>query len=203
MAAADHRTFPMPVFPIGRRGWMWCRWCGEAIPKVINGKSSTQRLWHPDCKEAWFLHTDVGTQFQHLAERDGERCHFPGCGAAPERWHRGDKIVSMAISREPRSSWEREAARIYWRRPDKPWAEMTTEDRMTGEWREIRRVTALEVDHRIPLWSVRDLPVAERRRFYGPDNLWLLCPVHHKAKTAEEAAQRAAIARSIKQPDLL
>lgn len=53
----------------------------------------------------------------------------------------------------------------------------------------------LEVDHRIPLWLVAHLPDDLRRRFYGPDNLWLLCSRHHAEKTAAEAAIRAAIRR--------
>lgn len=50
----------------------------------------------------------------------------------------------------------------------------------------------LEVDHDIPLWSVRDLPDDERLNFYGPENLRLRCAPCHKAKTAREAAERAA-----------
>lgn len=53
-----------------------------------------------------------------------------------------------------------------------------------------------EVDHRIPLWSVRDLPDEERRPYYGPDNLWLLAPTCHAAKTKREAAERAALRRT-------
>ena len=50
----------------------------------------------------------------------------------------------------------------------------------------------LEVDHRVPLWSVDlTLPLDELRWFYGPGNLWLLCGRHHKAKTKREAARRA------------
>jgi 5-methylcytosine-specific restriction endonuclease McrA len=49
-----------------------------------------------------------------------------------------------------------------------------------------------EVDHRRPLWSVRDLPPMIRRVFYGPRNLWLLCSICHAAKTKREAAERAA-----------
>lgn len=50
-----------------------------------------------------------------------------------------------------------------------------------------------EVDHRAPLWSIAHLPDEERRWYFGPGNLWLLCPAHHKAKTADEAALRARL----------
>jgi hypothetical protein len=55
--------------------------------------------------------------------------------------------------------------------------------------------TGAEVDHVVPLWKVRDLPDRERRPYYGPANLQLLCHDHHKAKTAREAGERAAIER--------
>jgi hypothetical protein len=51
----------------------------------------------------------------------------------------------------------------------------------------------LEVDHKVPLWSVdQTLPLEQLRFYYGPGNLWLLCPACHKAKTKREAAERAA-----------
>jgi len=55
----------------------------------------------------------------------------------------------------------------------------------------IRRACALELDHTVPLWSVAHLPPDERRAYYGPENLKLLCPACHGAKTAREAAERA------------
>ncbi len=60
-----------------------------------------------------------------------------------------------------------------------------------------------EVDHRIPLWSIRDLPEWARIPYYGPMNIWLLCWECHKAKSAREAAQRAAQRRDdIPAPDV-
>lgn len=53
----------------------------------------------------------------------------------------------------------------------------------------------LQVDHVIPLWSVIDLPPAERRIYFGPENLWLLCERHHREKSKVEARDRAAARR--------
>lgn len=53
-------------------------------------------------------------------------------------------------------------------------------------------LVALEVDHVVPLWKVAHLPDDERRVYFGPDNLWLLCHEHHKEKSRWEAADRAA-----------
>lgn len=50
----------------------------------------------------------------------------------------------------------------------------------------------LEVDHDVPLWRVRNLDDDDRLHFYGPENLRLRCGPCHKAKTAREAAERAA-----------
>lgn len=55
----------------------------------------------------------------------------------------------------------------------------------------VRRACALELDHTVPLWSIAHLPPDEQRAYYGPENLKLLCPACHRAKTAREAAERA------------
>lgn len=52
-----------------------------------------------------------------------------------------------------------------------------------------------DMDHRVPLWSVRHLPDDERRPYYGPANLQWLAWDCHKAKSAREAAERAALKR--------
>ena len=49
----------------------------------------------------------------------------------------------------------------------------------------------LEVDHRVPLWKVVDLPSAKRRQYFLIGNLQLLCFDCHKRKSAKEAAERA------------
>ena len=53
-----------------------------------------------------------------------------------------------------------------------------------------------EVDHKIPLWKVQDLPDEERRKYFGPENIWALCLRCHQAKTAKEAAERARLRKS-------
>lgn len=53
----------------------------------------------------------------------------------------------------------------------------------------------LEVDHVRPLWSLTDHERTEFR-WWLPFNLQLLCTDCHKVKTAREAAERAAIART-------
>lgn len=58
-----------------------------------------------------------------------------------------------------------------------------------------------EIDHIVPLWSV-DRKAEGALRFWGPVNLQVLCVPCHKAKSAREAAERAAIKRQRKAPDL-
>jgi 5-methylcytosine-specific restriction endonuclease McrA len=74
-------------------------------------------------------------------------------------------------------------------------------DRQTrGRYVRVRRACALELDHTVPLWSVAHLPPEARRAYYGPDNLKLLCPTCHRAKTTREAAERAARKRAAPTP---
>ena len=75
-------------------------------------------------------------------------------------------------------------------------AKYESTDRATrGRYVRIKRACALELDHLTPLWSVANLPAHERRAFFGPSNLQLLCPDCHRAKTTREAAERAGLRR--------
>ena len=180
---------------------MTCKWCGKQIPKVIDGKSSTQRYWHPACKYEWELHADLGEQFRFIVKRDGERCRL--CGGNPSRWHRGEVMTVVDWSRGTRDVdflrelwWADPAVMGYaFRDIHDPNYVRHPDMLMLGMRQDITRVTALQVDHRIPLWMVRDLPDAERRWYYGPGNLWLLCDACHKIKNASEARMRALARR--------
>jgi hypothetical protein len=182
----------MPKWPkSGQYGW--CKWCGEAIPLVIDGKRSTQRMWHPACVYQFELHTRLTTQYDFLVERDGECCAWPGCGEKPMRW-KADRFP-RTITKQ--NIWNYQPGVPGWwddfpDRPEGRWQDLTPEERRTGEHVEIERVCALEVDHRVALWSVANLPDDQRRWYFGPGNLWLLCPRHHKEKTKLEAGERAA-----------
>lgn len=184
------RDFPMPVWP--NRGWMWCRWCGESIPKVINGKKSSQRLWHPHCKDEWQLHIDRDVQRRYVVDRDGDCCRI--CGEAPQRWFKGSYYSNS-------HDWRGHEARFEgWGLPN--WKEELEKFNLSGfahrGFTETWMISALELDHRVPLWSVADLVDEERRPFFHPRNLWLLCPKHHRQKSAREAAERASIRSFIK-----
>ena len=96
-----------------------------------------------------------------------------------------------------RISWHEACLKTYFlhTRLDSQFVFLKKRDGPVCQWPDCSRTTSdgLEVDHRIPLWSVdQSLPLEELRWFYGPDNLWLLCSPHHKAKTKREAAERAA-----------
>ena len=69
----------------------------------------------------------------------------------------------------------------------------------------VERRSLLVVDHKIPLWKVVHLPALERRWYFLPGTMQLLCadPCHAR-KTADEAAERAHFKRlgAVPQPEL-
>lgn len=179
------RSVPLP------EGWKkagTCRWCLEPIV----AKRAKQMHWHPACKTEWLLHSHLDTQFRFLCERDGKRC--AQCKDVSFRWLRGEsyRMVQWAAGRRDIPDFQRE----LWPSPTSPWSERTEEDRNTGWQTPIRREHALQVDHRVPLWSVAHLPDDVRRPYFGPRNLWLLCSACHAAKTRTEAARRARLRKA-------
>lgn len=142
-----------------------CRWCLK--PTIVEsgkriGKPAPGRNWHNACYYKYELHTVSAVQFSFLFSRDGPRCQICGDGGYAE-----DGTYD-------RTGWtDGEGQLLYPITYLKP---------------SIR----LEVDHVIPLWRAADYALASRQALYGPTNLWLLCSDCHKAKSAIEAAERAA-----------
>lgn len=185
------RRFPEPdTMKVGRCGW--CKWCGDAIPVVIDGRRSTQRMWHPACAYEYQLHTDSAVQKEYLVERDGHRCdECPPGTPAPQRWLKGAEHSDMRGT--PPMPWDGPRVGQLYIDTLLAYRKVNPYPR----WTEVRRVCALQVDHRVPLWSVEHLPPEKRRRYFGPENLQLLCPDHHRAKTAREAGERALTRRRV------
>lgn len=171
--ARSPRIFPAPTG--GRRGQRgYCRWCGDML-RYYNGAKvgeiDLRRGWHdgredePDCLHAFFLHTWPDFQRRHLEHRDGEKCW--DCGGVPHRWLRGSMVGV--------------------------WEENWPKGMERPTYQEITWVTALEIDHEVPLWSVAHLPDDERSAYFSPVNLRLRCASCHQAKTKREAGERAAL----------
>lgn len=187
------RKVPFPTWP--NKGKSWCVWCGERIyvdaGKKGSGSPNMRARWHKACVHDYNLHSRLETQFDHVARRDGLKCSWEGCGASPQRWHNLGESTIRHIREVPSfkhlgplgSEEHQEAIRAWYH------------DNPLPRYTEIERRTALELDHRVALWKVQDLPDDQRRPYFGPRNLWLLCPAHHKLKTKREAAERAAIKR--------
>lgn len=194
------RKVPMPG-PWPNRGYGWCVWCGGRIlieaGKKNAGTPNMRRQWHPEpCLTEFFLHSRREYQFDHVKARDGLFCAWPGCNDAPERWL-ADRYPGPVLDYGYEASWAPPQSHLWsakllpaWNKPDPE-----NHRKILGWATTIKRVTALELDHREPLWAIAHLPDDERRPYYGPTNLWLLCPDHHKAKTKREAAERAAMKR--------
>jgi hypothetical protein len=189
--AVQRKRYGVRLFP--ETEWMRhtkagiCKWCGKAVAKPAI-------YWHKECKASYFLHTRLEDQLPFLISRDGEKCAMVGCGVRPMKWSRGiETRLTFEDCRYFADTPENNAFKAtLWHRPEGRWQDLTPEERETGACNDnIERVLALEVDHRIALWEVAHLPDDERRWYFGPGNLWLLCPPCHKAKTRREAAKRA------------
>lgn len=140
-----------------------CRWCGEPILHERGPKAGTPML-----PRSW--HPECVTTYKLHA--------WPAVQTAFVRKRDGDRC---AVCGDSAQKWNRGRTMYVW--APKP------EDRTSVC--EIDRVSALELDHRTPLWSIQDRPTTERVWFYGPENLQLLCPLHHAEKTRREAGERA------------
>lgn len=168
-SAANPRRFPWPEWPKERRGRGWCRWCGE---EVINrsgkrkGKRSHNREWH---------------RFSYGDPRDCRHEADLHVDLDTQWWHIVERDgIGCGICGAGEGKWVKGPVFYF------------DEHRQVGTtW--IRWSIVLEVDHILPLWMSLGLPDDERRAFFGPDNLWLLCKKHHAWKTAREAAERAAL----------
>lgn len=183
------RRVPFPEWPPEQSGPGRCRWCGEIV-RHRSGKRegliNTRAHWHRECLEDFYLHSRLEQQFGYVERRDGLKCAWPGCGAEPAKWHNLGECVEMRTDR-PSFLWAGPVGSDAWLAASHAWSRENPNNRYTM----VERRTALELDHRYPLWAVQHLDPDRRRPFYGPRNLWLLCPEHHKAKTAREAALRA------------
>jgi hypothetical protein len=164
-----HRKFEMPRHE--NYGVGWCRWCGLEIldRKGKNaGRRSKQRTWHHFRQGDA---TDCYSEF--LLHTDAEAQYWflmkrdgPGCGDCGRQ---DGKWVSGGL--------------LWWH-----------EERWSG-YERIRWSITLEVDHDIPLWRIPELPPGDlelRMALFSPFNLKLRCLKCHQAKSAREAAERAA-----------
>lgn len=183
--------------PIGD-GNGFCRWCGTMLPDK-HGKPDPRRSWCREkgggspCLREWNLHRDSATQFAWLEANRGLRCAW--CRVDnPLRW-RGIGTTVVKESAPPPMPWDGERkGRDYIDALLAFYERRRLEYPFWGHATLIEQVSALEVDHVIPLWLVAiEIPPDERRHFFGPDNLQLLCGACHKIKTKREAGERAAL----------
>lgn len=211
--ATRHRKVPLnPVEP-GH-----CRWCERPIigkrGKYI-GRPDPNRSWcregeGRDCYREYRLHSDPQMQFWWLEANRGLMC--AECGTLdPRRWRSSGPC---SFSARPSPFWRDDKPEpLGWSMPPTPWegerkgdayieAMIAHRDARLAEcpeWNNATRieyVSDLQVDHVVPLWKVAMMPIEQRRPYFGPEYLSLLCGPCHKRKTAEEAKERAAIKRA-------
>lgn len=160
-----------PREPNWRVGKGLCVWCGGKL-------EGRRRSWCSDaCVAEYRIANFAGDAASQVFRRDQGKC--ASCGSTPAdryRWRQNCALWTQSrwISRYRwPEGWDGEAPVTWIERTDPGW----------------------EADHIVPLWSVdRDAPDAFR--FWTLANLQTLCLPCHKAKTAREAAQRAASRRA-------
>lgn len=170
-----------PPTPYAGAGPGICWWCGDGLPRTKAG-NFVQRVFHngrkgePKCGYHHRLHTQTPVQLEYLLQRRGPRC--AGCGELHGAWAR----------RRPTSP---ERLREIWGQTSYP-ADVWVGPLCTAWWQ-----TSLEVDHKVALALVAHLPDDERRPYFGPINLQLLCADCHKAKTRSDRAKIRALQREL------
>jgi 5-methylcytosine-specific restriction enzyme A len=156
-----------PRLPDHRAG---CVWCGGAL-------TGRRRSWCSDACVAEYRIANFAADAQrHVWDRDAGVC--ARCGSTPDsrrRWQTN------------RATWTQSRYVAQWHWPP--------------GWDGMARLTWVHLhdpgwaaDHIIPLWSV-DRSAPDAFRFWTMANLQTLCLPCHAAKTAREAADRAAIRR--------
>jgi hypothetical protein len=159
--AANPRRFPWPEFP--------------KIPDLKKGEA--QCRW---CGERITSH--YAYQRTYHDKKWGDRRHC-----------KGEMLLHIDLASQTRFIIERDGERCWdcgddWRVRWHDAGPMWPADR--GNW---IKQEPLEVDHDTPLWLgllLLDEPELHRSLF-GPHNLRLRCPRHHKLKSAAEARDRA------------
>lgn len=148
----------------------FCTFCGGEIIEP-DGERSRRKNWHPGCVTVWHMATNAnGCARAYIWRRAGWRCE--ACGVGLVRFEPG-AVLDPAAEAEGHYRFPR------WRYPD-----------ADGPFTTLREIVAAwQMDHKIPLWLFNgEAPLWA----FLPANLWCLCDGCHKAKTAREAAQRAA-----------
>lgn len=160
-----------PGSPYAKAGYGTCNWCGAAI---VHGRHKS-RMWHdgradePDCKTEILLRIDRDVQKRFLLNRDGFGC--AGCQETVGGWtHHLNTLKDV----------ER------WRTWGPSWKKRFPEDVWVGDYTAVGWATHMQVDHIVALGLVAHLDDAQRRLFFSPANLQLLCDACHKAKTVDD-----------------
>lgn len=162
-----------PLFAYER---LRCCWCGEPIEERLkkNGEPyAVQASWHRGCVGEYRAACAPSEFYDNLAKRDGERCAV--CGERPMSWEPTCGTQGQSLTT------------VEWHSAGRPYP----------VYCEVRYRPMLDVDHVVPLWKVAHLPDQERRPYFLPGNLQLICrDLCHKEKSAREAAERAQLRRA-------
>lgn len=182
-----HRRPPVPHWEKGKG---FCRWCGEAV--LGRGGAPSDRRWHPACVLAYKLAAWSAEQRRVCWVRDHGVCGV--CGrdcAAQERLAIGQRHLDQWLG--GRAAEDRFGD---WFRQRRDGTEQSARVWLRQELEALRRERGWpksgeswwQADHIRPLVDGGGLDLA----YFAAENLMTLCCACHKAKTAREAAERAA-----------
>lgn len=214
------RTVPKPESWLPAKPGV-CRWCGQDI-KNADGTPNTRRTWHAECVTDYHVCTGQAHGLSGMvAEKTANRCAC--CGVDMWTCSPHEPPVIDPATRKPHDLWSLSIymphkggyhnARYsslgrYREYPAGPFSPIWKDyhdvhfggwsgwfSRVSFHWR-----SDAQIDHIIPLWRVdRSKPFAEIIAYWRLGNLQILCGDCHKAKTAREAGERAAMKREAQQ----
>lgn len=153
-----------------------CRVCGHPIYKARSYKANAgprtrSASWHAMCYSAYYSWVKADTLARWLAARQRGACAYSGA------------TIAQWVELDPND----------WRRGPNPWPDRWKSFRpQTHAWKLLPDV---EVDHFVPLWKVARMIVSWPRvlNYWGPENLRAVTSTAHKAKSRQEAGERARL----------
>lgn len=161
----------------GVRGW--CGWCGAVVTEKTEARGWL-KWWHDACAEEMAVIEQPSRARDVVFRRDHGICC--DCGEDWSERHTFRPEYKDRVERGIEGSvWE-------------------DGDRYIAIYNPIIWISLWHVDHKVPLWKVRDMPDLQRLEYFKLANLITRCHRCHEFKTTDEAGERAKFKRAAAAP---